>query len=67
MLSYTLNAMFYNETIMHKIYIDSGKCNFLYQIPQMIYSSLIGSFLNSIIRYLGLCKNNIIKIKKFKK
>jgi hypothetical protein len=66
-MSYTLNAMFYNETIMHKIYIDSGKFNFLYQIPQMIYSSLIGSFLNAIIRYLGLYQKNIIKIKKFKK
>ena len=65
-ISYTLNAMFYSETIMHKIYIESGKFNFLYQIPEMIYSSLIGSILNAIIRSLGLYQNNILKIKKFK-
>jgi len=65
-MSYTLNAMFYSETLMHKIYIESGKFNFLYQIPQMIYSSLISSFLNTIIRSLGLYQKNIIKIKKFK-
>ena len=65
--SYTLNAMFYGETIMHKIYIESGKFNFFNQIPPMIYSSLIGSFLNAIIKSLGLYQNNIIKIKIFKK
>ena len=66
-MSYTLNAMFYSETIMHRIYVESGKFNFLNQIPEMVYSSLIGAFLNTIIKTLGLYQNIIIKIKKSKK
>ena len=66
-MSYTLNAMFYSETIMHRIYVESGKFNFLYQIPEVVYSALIGAFLNAIIKSFGLYQNNIIKIKKSKK
>ena len=66
-MSYTLNAMFYSETIMHRIYVESGKFNFLNQIPEMVYSSLIGAFLNAIIKTLGLYQNIIIKIKNSKK
>ena len=61
---YTLNAMFYSETIMHRIYVESGKFNFITQIPEMIYSSLLTSVLNTIMKSLGLFQDNIIKIKK---
>ena len=36
----TINALFFNDDIMHKIYQDKGKYNFFYQIPQILYSSL---------------------------
>ena len=48
---------------MHKIYIDNGKYNILYQIPQIIYSSLISSILNIILKTLALTEQNIIKLK----
>ena len=48
---------------MHKIYVDSGKFNFMYQLPQIIYSYLISSGINFIIGYLSLSENDIISIK----
>ena len=32
-LNFTINASFFTDDIMHKIYQDKGKYNFLYQIP----------------------------------
>ena len=47
-----------------KIYTDKGSYNLIYQLPQIIYSSLISSILNFIITFLGLSENNILKFKK---
>ena len=63
-INYTISAMFYSETMMHQIYIDSGAFNFIYQLPEIIYSAIITAVLNTIITTLGLCQDNIIKIKK---
>ena len=32
---FTVNALFFNDDTMHKIYKDEGKFNFIYQIPQI--------------------------------
>ena len=48
---------------MHKIYIDSGSFNLVYQLPQILYSYLISSGINLIIEYLSLSENTIILIK----
>ena len=48
---------------MHQIYEDGGKYNFIYQIPQIIYSALISSFLNSILKTLTLTEKNVLEIK----
>ena len=52
---------------MHKIYIDHGKFNFIYQIAQIFYSTIIISFINSIITYLSLTEKNIIQFKNDKR
>ena len=49
---------------MHKIYEDEGKYNFIYQIPQIIYSSLISSCINTILKTFSLTEQSIIKIKQ---
>ena len=41
---YTINALFFNDKTMHKIYIDQGQFNFIFQLPQIIYSLLIFLF-----------------------
>jgi hypothetical protein len=42
-VNYTVNALFFNDSTMHKIYEDGGKFDFIYQIPQILYSTLISS------------------------
>ena len=63
---FTINALFFNDSTIHKIYNDNGKYNILFQIPQIIYSSLISSILNIILKTLALSEQNIIKLKKIK-
>ena len=40
-LNLTVNALFFNDSTMHKIYEDKGEYNFIYQMPQILYSTLI--------------------------
>ena len=51
---------------MHEIYENHGKFNFIYQIPQILYSSLISSIIITLIRFLSLSQKDIIKIKNEK-
>ena len=51
---------------MHKIYEDDCSYNLIYQIPQILYSSIISGVINGLIRYLSLSQNNIIKLKQEK-
>ena len=60
---FTTNALFFDDSTMHKIYKDDGKFNFLYQIPQIFYSSLISNLVNSLILYLSLSEKEIIDLK----
>ena len=63
----TVNALFFVDSTMHKIYEDEGDFNFLYQIPQIIYSSLISVVINMSIKLLSLTEASILKIKREKK
>ena len=60
----TVNSLFFNDSTMHKIYTDGGSYNFVYQLPQIIYSTIISSALNWIIKILGLSEKNILNFKK---
>ena len=63
---YTVNALFFNDNTMHKIYENEGSFNLEYQLPQIIYSSLISGFLNSFLKLLALSSDDIIQFKKSK-
>ena len=65
-LYYTLNALFFTDSTLHKIYEDKGSFDFIYQIPQIIYSTIISSFISAIIKFLSLTQKNISEIKKEK-
>jgi hypothetical protein len=45
-LQYTVNALFFNDSTMHKIYEDNGIFNLVYQINQIIYSTIISIIKN---------------------
>ena len=51
---------------MHGIYVDEGDYNFIYQIPQILYSTIISSINNAIITFLSLSEKKILEIKKAK-
>ena len=65
-LSFTINALFFNDTTLHKIYEDKGEYNFIYQIPNILYSTIITSLINIIIKYLSLTEKEILEIKNEK-
>ena len=60
----SINAFFFNDETMHKIYKNNGIYNVLSQIPQIIYSSLISALINILLKNLSLSESNILKIKK---
>ena len=64
---FTVNALFFNDKTMHKILEDEGKYNFIYQIPQIIYSSLISIFINAFVKFFALSERSILKLKNRKK
>ena len=61
------NTFFFNDKSMHKIYEENGSYNFIYQLPQIVYSTLISSVISFIMRYLSLSEKGIIKIKQLSK
>ena len=62
-LFYSVNAMFFNDSTMHEILESNGKYNIIYQIPQIIYSSLISTVFKIVLSYLSLSESNIIELK----
>ena len=63
-LFFTDNALFFTDDSLHNIYIDKGKFNFIYEIPKILYSTIITSFLNNIIKFLSLTEEKISDLKQ---
>ena len=61
-----INALFYNDSTMHKIYTDHGSYNIIYKLPQVMYSMIISGVLNGIIKVLGLSQKIILNFKREK-
>ena len=62
--SMALNIMFFFDSSMHKIYVDYGKYNFIQQIPQIIYSSLVSLLMEILIGLLSYTHVNIYHIRQ---
>ena len=74
-----LNVFFFADETMHKMFLDYGKYNFIQQIPQIIYSTIISQLIEIFLCYLSLTdkfyyqikslnirsRNRILKIIKF--
>ena len=63
-LFYSVNALFFTDSTMHQIYIDHGINNYIYQLPQIIYSSIISNLIENLIFYLSLTEDNIIELRQ---
>ena len=65
-LFYTVNALFFTDGTIHEIHENSGKFDFIYQIPQILYSTIISAFINALIKFFSLSEKDILKIKNQK-
>ena len=66
-LHYAVNALFFNDTLMHKIYEDERNYNILYQIPFICSSAAISTIiLRVIMETLILTEKNFLEIKRQK-
>ena len=65
-ISYTINAFFYNDKTIEQLYNGCGKYDIQYRINNIIFSSLISILLNLILKILALSNDAIIKFKKDK-
>ena len=63
-VSFIVNALFFNDDTMHKIYEEKGSFDFIYNIPQILYSSLISAFINGLIQTLAVTNSNFISFKQ---
>ena len=63
-LYFTINGFFFTDDTMHKVYEDKGKFNLFYHIPQILYSTLVSSLINIVLKMLSLSEKDIISIKE---
>ena len=60
---YIINALFFNESTIHKIYKDGGIYNLANFVKDIICSFFIAHFLYIIIKYIFLSERNIVNFK----
>ena len=65
-ISYAINALFFNDDTLHEIYENKGSYDFIYELPKIIYSSLIPMVLITVLNKLGLTNEDIIDLKNEK-
>ena len=62
-LFFAMNTLFFNDNTMHKIYEDRGTFDLLYQMPQIIYSSIISGIFKFLLTKFALTEELILNIK----
>ena len=60
---FSVNTFFFNDETFHQIYLDGGKYNFSYFLPQIIYSFVISHLISVILKYFCLSERNLLEIK----
>ena len=61
-LEYSINALFFHDKTMHKIYEDRGDYNLIYHIPQILYSFLISTVITKLLNCFILSEEKIANI-----
>ena len=59
-----MNVFFFSDDSMHKVFLNYGKYNFIQQIPQIVYTTIISQLLEVFLCYLSLIDKHIYRIKK---
>ena len=63
-VNFIVNALFFSDETMHKIYEDKGDFDFIYNLPQILYSALIAAFINSLMQVLALTSSSFTNLKE---
>ena len=61
-----MNALFFTDETMHKLYLTYGKYDFVQQIPQIVYSTVISQIIEVFLCYLSLTDTPFYEIKRIK-
>ena len=49
-----MHRFFFSDETMHKMFLDYGKYNFVQQIPQVLYSSIVSNTIDVFLCFLSL-------------
>ena len=63
---YSMNFLFFDDEIIHKIYEDKGKYDIIYFIPQICISFASSHILNIIIKLIFLSERNLREVNEQK-
>jgi len=63
-LFFTINGFFFGDDSMDQIYEDNAIFNFLFQLPQILYSSIVSSVIDIILNKLTISEEQILEMKK---
>ena len=63
-LFFTINGFFFTDETMNKIYKDNGYFDFIFQIPQILFSSIVSSIADIILKKLSLSQDTFLDLKK---
>jgi len=63
-LYFSINGLFFSDEAIYEIYEDNGALDIIYQIPQILYSSIVLAIINMILKFLFLSEKNILTLKQ---
>ena len=60
-----LNVFFFSDDSMHKLFLSYGKYDFIQQIPQITYSTIISQIIEVFLCFLSLTDKYIYQLKSY--
>ena len=61
------NVFFFSDESMHNIYVSGGENDFIGQLAQMVYSTIVSQILQIFINYLTMTDIHYYELKELKK
>ena len=62
-LYFTITGFFFDNDTMHNIFIDNGSYNIISELPKILFSTLITSVINILLKILSLSEKNFLSVK----
>ena len=64
-IHYAISALFFNDDMMHQIYLDEGKYNISYQLPNILISAASSTvILRIMLEIFILTDRNVLQVKR---